>query len=118
MRQHALTTGLSGKPGANVKVAPFLPPKLSNGVPEGSYPAGMRDPELDSPMAPKSSNVQSMQIHNRRIVAVWGALALACLLAGCSRMKYRMAADKEVTYLVNQKSNDERWDLSSYTIGM
>ena len=116
--QQTLTTGLSGKPGVNVKVAPFLPPKLPNGVPEGLYSAGMRDPRFDSHMAPKSSNVQSMQIHNRRIVAVWGALALACFTAGCTRATYRMAADKEVKYLVTQKSNDPRWDYNSFTIGM
>ena len=40
------------------------------------------------------------------------------MLAGCSQAKYRMAADKEVKYLVDQKSNDPRWDLPNFTIGM
>jgi hypothetical protein len=31
---------------------------------------------------------------------------------------YRMRADKEVKYLVEQKSNDPRWNLHSFTIGM
>ncbi len=33
-------------------------------------------------------------------------------------MKYRLAADKEVRYLIAQKSNDPRWDYPHYTIGM
>src|SRR4051812_31118488 len=44
--------------------------------------------------------------------------AIICLLAGCSQAKYRMQADKEVKYLVEQKSNDPRWDFPDYTIGM
>ncbi len=41
-----------------------------------------------------------------------------CMLAGCSRLQYRLAADKEVGYLVAQKSNDPRWDYPTFTIGM
>ena len=33
-------------------------------------------------------------------------------------MAYRLAADKEVNYLVAQKSNDPRWDYPTFTIGM
>ncbi len=44
--------------------------------------------------------------------------AAICLLSGCTRLRYRLAADKEVRYLVAQKSNDPRWDYPRYTIGM
>jgi hypothetical protein len=46
---------------------------------------------------------------------------LACLLgslSGCSRQLFRLRADKEVKYLVTQKSNDPRWQYLNYTIGM
>ncbi len=47
------------------------------------------------------------------------AIALAvCLLAGCTQRLYRLRADKEVKYLVTQKSNDPRWDFFDFTIGM
>lgn len=47
------------------------------------------------------------------------ALALcACSLCGCNRQFFRVRADKEVKYLVTQKSNDPRWELSNFTIGM
>jgi outer membrane protein TolC len=39
-------------------------------------------------------------------------------LCGCSRQFFRLRADKEVKYLVTQKSNDPRWELSNFTIGM
>lgn len=45
-------------------------------------------------------------------------MCLIALSAGCSRLKYRLMADKEVHYLVAQKSNDPRWDYPTYTIGM
>ncbi len=44
--------------------------------------------------------------------------AVVCVLVGCSQAKYRMAADKEVKYLVEQKSNDQRWDFPNFTIAM
>ncbi|MEX2113070.1 MAG: hypothetical protein WD845_07780 [Pirellulales bacterium] len=44
--------------------------------------------------------------------------AIVCLSSGCTRLRYRLAADKEVRYLVAQKSNDPRWDYPCYTIGM
>jgi hypothetical protein len=44
--------------------------------------------------------------------------AAMCLLSGCTRLRYRLAADKEVRYLVAQKSNDSRWEYPHYTIGM
>jgi hypothetical protein len=44
--------------------------------------------------------------------------AVLCLLSGCTRLRYRLAADKEVRYLVAQKSNDPRWEYPCYTIGM
>jgi outer membrane protein TolC len=47
-------------------------------------------------------------------LAAW----LACGLSGCTQMYYRMQADKEVKYLVTQKSNDARWQYDSFTIGM
>lgn len=43
---------------------------------------------------------------------------LLCALSGCSRTIYRLRADKEAKYLVTQKSNDPRWDLLDFTIGM
>ena len=38
------------------------------------------------------------------------------LLAGCNRTFYREAADLEVRVLVDEKSNDPRWDLQNFTI--
>ena len=53
------------------------------------------------------------------MLAVAGMIAgVVCSLAGCSKMAYRLAADKEVNYLVAQKSNDSRWDMPNFTIGM
>jgi len=43
---------------------------------------------------------------------------LASSLCGCSRQFFRLRADKEVKYLVTQKSNDPRWEFLNYTIGM
>jgi hypothetical protein len=43
---------------------------------------------------------------------------LVCLLGGCNRVLYRLRADKEVKYLVSQKSNDPRWNYDTFTIGM
>lgn len=43
------------------------------------------------------------------------ALVLASA-AGCNRTFYREAADKEVSILVHEKSNDPRWDLPGFTI--
>lgn len=61
----------------------------------------------------------SIGLQERPTLTATGAIAcLLCLLAGCAPAKYRMAADKEVKYLVEQKSNDSRWDLRNYTIGM
>ncbi|MBI3837788.1 MAG: TolC family protein [Planctomycetia bacterium] len=58
-------------------------------------------------------------LKNRRAAAVAGMLAsLVFVLTGCNRTMYRLRADKEVKYLVEQKSNDPRWDLHSFTIGM
>ena len=54
----------------------------------------------------------------RAAVALGSIACLLSLLAGCSRLKYRLMADKEVKYLVEQKSNDPRWDYPSFTIGM
>ena len=43
---------------------------------------------------------------------------LAFGLSGCTQQFYRIQADKEVKYLVTQKSNDPRWQYDSFTIGM
>ncbi|MGD9723110.1 MAG: hypothetical protein AB7O59_16935 [Pirellulales bacterium] len=53
-----------------------------------------------------------------RVARLAIALAILFSLAGCTRLRYRLAADKEVGYLVKQKSNDPRWDAPNYTIGM
>jgi len=45
-------------------------------------------------------------------------MATVCLLTGCSQMFYRVQADKEVKYLVTQKSFDPRWAYFNFTIGM
>ncbi|REK12904.1 MAG: hypothetical protein DWQ37_09760 [Planctomycetota bacterium] len=45
------------------------------------------------------------------------ALALVSQ-SGCSRQFFRLRADKEVKYLITQKSNDPRWQYLNYTIGM
>jgi hypothetical protein len=50
-----------------------------------------------------------------------GCGLVACMIAtmsGCSRQFFRLRADKEVKYLVTQKSNDPRWQYLNYTIGM
>lgn len=45
------------------------------------------------------------------------ALLLLALLAGCQRPFYRRSADREVAYLLRQKSNDPRWALpANYTV--
>ncbi len=66
----------------------------------------------------RAVHVHSSKLQDWRAVAAGVAVVCFCLLAGCSKMKYRMAADKEVKYLVSQKSNDPRWDYDSFTIGM
>ncbi len=38
--------------------------------------------------------------------------------SGCTRQFFRVRADKEVKYLVTQKSNDPRWQYLDFTIGM
>jgi hypothetical protein len=44
-------------------------------------------------------------------------LLLALLpLAGCTRTKYRLAADEEVECLVREHSNDPRWGIENFTI--
>ncbi len=61
----------------------------------------------------------STDFGSRRTIGTCGILVLLiCALAGCSQRQYRIRADKEVKYLVTQKSNDPRWDLSNFTIGM
>ena len=55
----------------------------------------------------------------RRIARAFGFLILFVgMLVGCNQRLYRLRADKEVKYLVVQKSNDPRWDLHNFTIGM
>lgn len=46
------------------------------------------------------------------------SLLLAAVSGGCNRTFYRQAADKEVSILVQEKSNDPRWDLPRFTIEM
>ena len=36
----------------------------------------------------------------------------------CSRERYRVQADREVEYLVTEKSSDPRWGLVGFNIGM
>jgi len=62
--------------------------------------------------------VHSTESTNRTLLA---CVVLACLtssLTGCSRQFFRLRADKEVKYLVTQKSNDPRWEYLNFTIGM
>ncbi len=60
-----------------------------------------------------------MRTVNRRAILACGALAcLVSSLCGCTRQFFRLRADKEVKYLVTQKSNDPRWEYPTYTIGM
>jgi hypothetical protein len=55
----------------------------------------------------------------RRAMAACGVAAIfAAALGGCSRQFFRLRADKEVKYLVTQKSNDPRWEYLDFTIGM
>jgi Outer membrane efflux protein len=52
-------------------------------------------------------------------MATLGSLVcLMTLLSGCTREFFRLRADKEVKYLVTQKSNDPRWEFLNFTIGM
>jgi len=58
---------------------------------------------------------------NRSLRTICYLGLLACLfgsLSGCSRQLFRLRADKEVKYLITQKSNDPRWQYLNYTIGM
>ena len=57
---------------------------------------------------------QVLRENTYAVAAAW----LACGLSGCTQMYYRVQADKEVKYLVTQKSNDARWQYNSFTIGM
>ncbi len=43
---------------------------------------------------------------------------ICLLLAGCTRTKYRLDADREVAGLVDEKSNDPRWAYPGWTIDM
>src|SRR5688500_11074573 len=51
-------------------------------------------------------------------IAVHAAALCALLPAstGCNRTFYREAADLEVRVLVDEKSNDPRWDLPDFSI--
>src|SRR5687767_257362 len=51
-----------------------------------------------------------------RRVLVCALLLSAMLASGCTRTKYRLAADREVRGLILEKSNDPRWQLKDYTI--
>jgi hypothetical protein len=53
-----------------------------------------------------------------RFLAAGIAVCWICLFGGCNRILYRLRADKEVKYLVSQKSNDPRWQYDGFTIGM
>ncbi len=65
------------------------------------------------------ANVPSKQRNGLGAAWVCGILAgIALSLSGCTQQFYRMQADKEVKYLVTQKSNDPRWQFDSFTIGM
>jgi len=63
-------------------------------------------------------------VPRRQITSSWALLlpllivAISGQLSGCTRQIYRLRADKEVKYLVSQKSNDDRWNYDTYTIGM
>jgi hypothetical protein len=66
----------------------------------------------------RAANVHSMDAIKRLAL---GCGLLACFLgslSGCSRQFFRVRADKEVKYLITQKSNDPRWEYLNYTIGM
>ncbi len=53
----------------------------------------------------------------RRFLAGLGLLWVATLpLTGCTRTRYRLAADDEVACLVHQNAEDPRWRLQNYTI--
>jgi hypothetical protein len=55
-----------------------------------------------------------------RVRALWLKTALLAwpllVLAGCTREQYHQQADEEVKYLISEKSNDPRWDYSSFSI--
>ncbi|HEY5314548.1 MAG TPA: hypothetical protein VIK18_18595, partial [Pirellulales bacterium] len=51
------------------------------------------------------------------IYIIVAALSLACN-AGCTRTRYRMQADRQVMELVNEKSDDPRWALRNFNLGM
>ncbi|MEX0678267.1 MAG: hypothetical protein WD063_14395 [Pirellulales bacterium] len=63
--------------------------------------------------------VHVTEFSGRRAILACGALVLVMAsLCGCSRQFFRLRADKEVKYLVTQKSNDPRWRYLNFTIGM
>ncbi len=53
--------------------------------------------------------------------AFWLLALLAAMLLpplGCSRTRYRLNADREVNFLVTQKSDDPRWSIRNFSLGM
>src|SRR5258706_12254896 len=100
------------------------PHKSNRRIYSTTYPGSTRMHPSAIPKVPfqrikRAANVPRIHSNDRRAEVVCSVFVLlACMLAGCSRMTYRLAADKEVKYLVEQKSNDDRWNLHSYTIGM
>jgi hypothetical protein len=55
--------------------------------------------------------------------AIAWALSIALGVAliaqtGCARTRYRLQADRQVTELVNEKSDDPRWALRDFNLGM
>lgn len=50
----------------------------------------------------------------RRVILV--AAGVGLLLTGCSRERYRLAADREAYEIIAEKAADPRWQLPGYTI--
>ena len=103
----------SGKPIVIVKVDLTPRPKLSDTDMVGPNARDLaRDRTSVFQRFIRAAIVQSNRLRTWRTVTACGLIAwLAVTLAGCSQMVYRLAADKEVKYLVEQKSNDPRWDF-------
>ena len=59
-----------------------------------------------------------LTIHHRLTAYASLATLVLVLLCGCSRAFYRKQADRDVACLVAQKSNDPRWALPNFPIGM
>ncbi len=87
-------------------------------MPSHCAPGQLARPDNCNPWSTGRQNVQLTNATNRAICYLGLLACLLGTLSGCSRQLFRLRADKEVKYLITQKSNDPRWEFLNYTIGM